>query len=92
MNTSAPFNPYEYNYQWKTSRHYHDFTPGNDWLNECEYPRFWDDLGRGITETTLVKGCRDSEFDQVHNTESLSNGAVVLIKIVWRNRIIWHLY
>lgn len=65
LNTSAAFNPYEYDFVWKTSRRYHDFQPGNEWSDECEYPRFWDDLGTGLTETPLVCGCRDSEFDQV---------------------------
>ncbi|KAH8702491.1 putative alpha-1,3-glucan synthase [Talaromyces proteolyticus] len=74
-NTSAPLNPWEYNYIWKTSRRYHDFQPSNEWLEECEweYPRFWDDYGRGLIETTLVKGCRNSEFDQYGEVASFGN-------------------
>lgn len=67
LNNSAPFNSHGYDYVWKTSRRYHDFQPGNEWLDECEweYPRFWDDSGSGVIETNLTRGCLDSEFDQV---------------------------
>lgn len=67
LNTSAPFSPNGYSTVWKTSRRYHDFQPGNEWQEECEwqYPRFWDDLGTGLTEPDLTRGCYDSEFDQV---------------------------
>lgn len=52
---------------WKYDRRYFDFQPGNDWMDVCEweYPRFWKDDGSGLTNTTLVAGCRNSEFDQV---------------------------
>ncbi|KAL1968942.1 hypothetical protein VTN77DRAFT_776 [Rasamsonia byssochlamydoides] len=75
LNTSAPLNPYEYNYVWKYERRYHDFQPGNEWRDECpwQYPRFWDDLGNGLTQTTLVSGCRDSEFDQYGEVASFGN-------------------
>lgn len=68
LNVSAPLNTHEYDYIWKTSRRYHDFQPGNEWLEECkwDYPRFWDDYGRGLTKTSLNTGCKDSEFDQVN--------------------------
>lgn len=75
LNTSAPFNPYEYDHVWKSSRRYHDFQPGDSWLEECAYPRFWDDLGRGVTsQITFVRGCRDSEFDQVNQTDCVGLG------------------
>jgi hypothetical protein len=64
LNTSTPFNPYEHDHVWKSSRHYHDFQPGDAWLEKCDYPRVWDDLGKGLAKTAFVDGCRDSEFDQ----------------------------
>ncbi|KAJ9408695.1 putative alpha-1,3-glucan synthase [Paecilomyces variotii] len=74
LNTSAPFNPYEYDHVWKSSRRYHDFQPGDSWLEECAHPRFWDDLGRGVTsQITLVRGCRDSEFDQYGEVASFGD-------------------
>ncbi|KUL82805.1 hypothetical protein ZTR_09604 [Talaromyces verruculosus] len=59
LNNSAPFNSHGYDYVWKTSYRYHDFQPGNEWLDECEwkYPRFWDDSGSGVIETNLTRGC-----------------------------------
>lgn len=65
LNTSAPLDPYEYDFVWKGARQYHDFHPGNAWLDHCDYPRFWDELGNGLAQTSLPGGCRDSEFDQV---------------------------
>lgn len=73
LNTSTPFSPYEHNFVWKSDRRYHDFQPGNDWLDKCDYPRFWDDLGTGLAKTTLVEGCRDSEFDQYGEVASFGN-------------------
>lgn len=66
LNTSTPFNPKEHNFVWKGSRQYHDFHPGNIYLEKCDYPRFWGDDGREVTNTSsFLVGCRDSEFDQV---------------------------
>jgi alpha-1,3-glucan synthase len=68
LNTSAPINPNEYDFVWKSDRRYWDFQLGNQIDDPCpwEYPRFWDDLGDGLTNTTLGASCRNSEFDQVH--------------------------
>lgn len=66
LNISTPFNPKEHNVVWKSERRYHDFVQSNDYLEKCEYPRFWSSLGREVTNTTdYFVGCRDSEFDQV---------------------------
>ena len=65
LNTSSPLYPEEHDYIWKSTRRYHDFQPSNTLLDQCDYPRFWDDLGYNVTQTTLGPGCRDSEFDQV---------------------------
>jgi alpha-1,3-glucan synthase len=65
LNTSAPFEPKEYNAVWKSDRRYHDFVQSNDRLDSCDYPRFWDSTGRPVENTTeYFVGCRDSEFDQ----------------------------
>ena len=66
LNRSAPLNPGEYDFEWKTTRRYHDFQPGNDVLDTCNapYPRFWDNWGTEVIDPHLDKSCRDSEFDQ----------------------------
>lgn len=67
-NTSTPFPPKEHNVIWKSERRYHDFVQSNDYLDKCEYPRFWSSLGRQVANTTdYCVGCRDSKFDQVGN-------------------------
>lgn len=91
LNTSAPLNPYEYDYVWKGTRRYHDFQPGNAWIDKCEYPRFWNDMGKGLTNTTLVDGCRDSEFDQVFIKSFFTQKSSNVI-LVWRNRLVWKLH
>ena len=66
LNTSTPFRPKEHNVVWKSEKRYHDFVQSNDYLEKCEYPRFWSSLGREVTNTTdYFLGCRNSEFDQV---------------------------
>lgn len=43
LNVSTPIELGEHNALWKTSRRYRDFTFNNTEIDECEYPRFWDD-------------------------------------------------
>ena len=65
LNVSTPFNRREHNALWKGDRRYHDFAFGNDELPNCEYPRFYGDDGKQVTNlTSELVGCRDSEFDQ----------------------------
>ncbi|KAI9836233.1 MAG: hypothetical protein M1819_001570 [Sarea resinae] len=66
LNASTPYDPGEHNALWKTERHYHDFSFGNNELAKCEYPRFWDDDGHEVLKngTEDLIGCRDSDFDQ----------------------------
>ena len=75
LNQSAPLNLQEYEFEWKTSRRYHDFQPGNDLLETCEYPypRFWDDLGSGVVDPHFEKSCRESEFDQYGEVASFGD-------------------
>jgi alpha-1,3-glucan synthase len=69
-NASAPFTPTEYQVEWKGDRHYLDFSFGNTYNATCQYPRFWDESGFPVTESSDIQfgqleGCYDSEFDQV---------------------------
>lgn len=65
LNESTPFNAKEYDFVWKDTPRYHDFEPGNEWLDKCDYPRFWDPMGKLQTNlTTTLVGCRDSDFNQ----------------------------
>jgi alpha-1,3-glucan synthase len=67
LNESTPFDLQEHNVLWKSSRRYLDFDIGNNYLDKCEYPRFWletgEPVGRDVTDRMI--GCYDSEFDQV---------------------------
>lgn len=66
LNQSTPFAAEEHNVVWKSERRYHDFSQSDKELENCEYPRFWDDKGRLVTNLSdFLVGCRDSEFDQV---------------------------
>ncbi len=70
LNATAPFRPAEHKAQWKSDRHYVDFSFGNTYNTTCEYPRFWNESGlrvlKGDDATfSQLNGCYDSEFDQV---------------------------
>ena len=74
LNTSTPYNNKEHNALWKSDRRYNDFTFGNDELPHCDYPRFYDDYGKEVTNlTTELVGCRDSEFDQYGEIAAFGN-------------------
>ena len=66
LNLTAPLSFTEHNAMYKTSRQYHDFEIGNEFLPKCDYPRFYDDSGYQVVgnNTELFVGCRDSDFDQ----------------------------
>ena len=65
LNTSTPFNKKEHNALWKSSRRYHDFDFGNDFIPHCTYPRFYGDDGLEVKNTSdTLDGCRGSDFDQ----------------------------
>ncbi|RDW79794.1 putative alpha 1,3 glucan synthase [Coleophoma cylindrospora] len=75
LNASAPFNPAEYKAVYKTNVTYHDFSFGNTYNPNCQYPRFWNDSGNVVTAQSdanfsLLNGCYDSEFDQYGDTEA----------------------
>lgn len=74
LNESTPFKKREHNALWKGERRYHDFSIGNEYIEKCDYPRFYDDDGMEVTNisTTLV-GCRDSEFDQYGDIAAFGN-------------------
>lgn len=70
LNATAPIVPTEHNATWKGDRHYPDFTFSNEYNTECTYPIFYDDRGHVQTSDSgdsfhELKGCFDSEFDQV---------------------------
>ncbi|KIW19002.1 hypothetical protein PV08_03292 [Exophiala spinifera] len=66
LNSTTPFSWDEYDYEWKGTRRYHDFTPNNSINENCEYPRFWGQDGYP-TQQEISQGqhtCYDSDFDQ----------------------------
>jgi len=61
-NISAPFDPGEYQAEWKSDRHCLDFDFKNTYNATCQYSRFWDESGYPITESTdpniaQLRGC-----------------------------------
>lgn len=68
-NESAPFNWGERGYFWNSERRYHDFQPGTDIDETCEYPRFWNAKGHLVDANVIGMPhfCRDSEFDLVRH-------------------------
>lgn len=69
LNVSTPFNFHGHDTLYKTSRQYLDYHPNNSWIDHCEYPRFWNQLGERYDDanTTRMVGCRAGDFDQVSN-------------------------
>ena len=74
LNTSTPFKAGEHNALWKSDRRYHDFSFGNNELPECTYPRFYDDNADQVTNlTSMLVGCRDSDFNQYGDVGAFGN-------------------
>ena len=70
LNVTAPFKQCGYDVFWKSNITYLDFSFKNEYKEECEYPRFWNESGERVLATVDQKfsrlvGCFDSEFDQV---------------------------
>ncbi|KAF1980071.1 hypothetical protein BU23DRAFT_585904 [Bimuria novae-zelandiae CBS 107.79] len=67
-NETAPFKWSEYDVRYKSSRHYHDFSIGNNLTATCNYPRMWSEDGYPLTNSSVLSAmdrpCKDSEFDQ----------------------------
>lgn len=72
MNTSTPFQTSEHQVQYKSSRQYLDFHPGNNYNKTCKYPRFYTETGYPVDSsvTNQLVGCYDSEFDQFGDVEA----------------------
>ncbi|KAG6361487.1 hypothetical protein INS49_009714 [Diaporthe citri] len=72
LNTSTPFLEEEHKVSWKSSRRYPDFDIGNTYNSSCEYPTFWYEDGKLVpsSETSGLKGCYDSDFDQYGDIEA----------------------
>ncbi|KAK5655969.1 hypothetical protein OQA88_5107 [Cercophora sp. LCS_1] len=71
-NETTPFDVKEHRVNYKGSRHYLDFQPSNNYLERCEYPRFWNETGFPVDASVheSLKGCYDSDFDQYGDTEA----------------------
>lgn len=67
LNASTPWSFDGHDTIYKTTRQYHDFHPNDTWIADCEYPRFWDQLGQRYDDgnTSRMVGCRAGDFDQV---------------------------
>jgi alpha-1,3-glucan synthase len=83
LNTSTPWAFVGHDTIYKDSRQYLDYHPSNDWIEHCEYPRFWNQLGERYDDynTTHMVGCRAGDFDQV----SISSRFALRNMIVTRN-------
>jgi Alpha amylase, catalytic domain len=90
VNASTPFNFHEYDFLWKNDRRYHDFQPGNERNDSCQYPRMWAQDGFPITQDILdqMDGCKESEFDLVFRS-TYTHGETSLQFLVWRYQRHW---
>ncbi|KAL3424555.1 alpha-1,3-glucan synthase [Phlyctema vagabunda] len=75
LNASTPFSPKEYKVLYKSNVTYHDFSYSNNYKEQCDYPRFWNESGLPVIpevddEIGNLVGCYDSEFDQYGDTEA----------------------
>lgn len=57
LNTTTPFTLDEHKVQWKSDRRYRDFSISNNYQQDCQYPRFWQETGYRVYPA--VKGCYD---------------------------------
>jgi alpha-1,3-glucan synthase len=75
LNTSAPFSFQEHVAVWKGPRRYWDFDISEQVVEDCHYPRFWDEFGNpvGSNVTDLMKTCLASDFDQYGDVASFGN-------------------
>lgn len=73
-NQTATFSEGEHKVFWKSNTTYPDFTFGNDYNENCEYPRFWNASGHRVLKELVtgldqnfskLVGCYNSDFDQV---------------------------
>lgn len=76
LNESAPFTAKEHEVVYKSDTEYLDFTFGNTYNETCDYPRFWNESGGRVLKDSdpvfgALRGCYDSEFDQVSDTKPL---------------------
>lgn len=70
LNSTAPLNPLEYRTVWKGDERYFDFMTSDKYNEECNYPILYSEDGRPVRNGSdsffdELKGCYDSEFDQV---------------------------
>ncbi|OQD89036.1 hypothetical protein PENANT_c003G00867 [Penicillium antarcticum] len=76
LNSTAPLNPLEYRTVWKENQQYFDFSPSNQYKEDCKYPTFYSEVGVPVGNETeflnLLKGCYDSDFDQYGAMDSVS--------------------
>ena len=72
MNTTTPFTLDEHHVEWKSDRRYLDWRVSEHYNDTCEYPRFWLETGEPVGDdvTSQMKGCFDSDFDQVSSGRS----------------------
>jgi alpha-1,3-glucan synthase len=66
LNDTTPFSLKEHKVTWKSERRYLDFEVSNEYLEHCDYPRFWNETGFPIDKkyTDQMKGCYNSDVDQ----------------------------
>jgi len=76
LNASTPWSFTGYDAMYKDSRQYHDFHPDNDWIEHCEYPRYWNQLGERYDDknTSSMIGCRAGDFDQYGDMGAFEEG------------------
>ena len=68
LNESAPFTLEEHKVIYRDpKRRYLDFDISNEYNETCKYPRFWLETGFPVGKdvTDQMKGCYNSDFDQV---------------------------
>ena len=79
-NQTATFSEEEHKVSWKSNITYLDFTFGNDYEDDCEYPRFWNASGHRVLKElatgpdqnfSKLVGCYNSDFDQVQSEEMM---------------------
>jgi len=69
LNTTEPLTLAEHKVQWKDERRYRDFEINNNYREDCNYPRFWQQTGDSVYPA--VKGCYDESVPHPTNLSRL---------------------
>lgn len=91
LNSTAPLNALEYKTVWKGDQRYFDLMPSDQYDEVCKYPAFYAEEGIPVEKGSdpffdELKGCYDSEFDQVSYFH-FQPPCLPILYLLWRTTV-----